>query len=43
MRDRSGDFSVGRLMEFLTTLGPNVDITVKPSGKARGEMPIVVR
>ena len=42
MRNRAGSFSVGRLMEFLTALGQDVRITVKPTGKARGGMAIVV-
>lgn len=36
MRNRSGNFSVGRLMEFLTALGQDVEITVKPSRKRKG-------
>ncbi len=43
MRNRAGNFSVGRLMEFLTALGQDVEITVKPTRKARGEMEVVVR
>ena len=35
MRNRSGNFSVGRLMEFLTALGQDVEITVKPAGRRR--------
>jgi hypothetical protein len=42
MRNRAGNFSVGRLMEFLTALGQNVRITVKPTRKARGEMAVVM-
>lgn len=42
MRNRAGNFSVGRLMEFLTALGQDVRITVKPTRKARGEMAVVV-
>jgi predicted XRE-type DNA-binding protein len=38
MRNRAGNFSVGRLMEFLTALGQDVRITVKPTRKAKGEM-----
>jgi len=38
MRDRAGNFSVGRLMEFLTALGQDVRITVKPARKAQGEV-----
>jgi predicted XRE-type DNA-binding protein len=41
MRNRAGNFSVGRLMEFLTALGHDVRITVKPTRKARGEMAVV--
>ena len=43
MRNRAGNFSVGRLMEFLTALGQDVKITVGPTRKARGEMEVVVR
>jgi predicted XRE-type DNA-binding protein len=43
MRNRSGTFSVGRLIEFLTALGHDVEIKVKPTRKAQGEMSIVVR
>ena len=31
MRNRSGSFSAGRLMEFLTALGQDVEITVRPA------------
>ena len=41
MRNRAGNFSVGRLMEFLTALGQDVRITVKPTRKARGELAVV--
>src|SRR5580693_7982107 len=43
MRNRAGNFSVGRLMEFLTALGQDVEITVKPTRKAQGEMSVVMR
>jgi predicted XRE-type DNA-binding protein len=43
MRNRAGNFSVGRLMEFLTALGQDVEITVRPTRKARGGMEVVVR
>jgi predicted XRE-type DNA-binding protein len=43
MRNRAGNFSVGRLIEFLTALGQDVQIIVKPTRKAHGEMSIVVR
>ncbi len=38
MRGRSGSFSVGRLMEFLTALGQDVEICVRPTRKQHGEM-----
>jgi predicted XRE-type DNA-binding protein len=41
MRNRAGNFSVGRLIEFLTALGQDVKITVKPTRKAVGEMEVV--
>jgi len=41
MRNRAGNFSVGRLIEFLTALGQDVKITVKPTRKAQGEMSVV--
>jgi predicted XRE-type DNA-binding protein len=43
LRNRAGNFSVGRLMEFLTALGHDVQITVKPTRKAKGEMAVVGR
>src|ERR1035438_1220679 len=43
MRNRAGNFSVGRLMEFLTALGQDVRITVKPTRKAQGERSVVMR
>ncbi len=43
MRNRAGNFSVGRLMEFLTALGQDVRITVTPTRKAQGEMSVVMR
>ena len=42
MRNRAGNFSIGRLMEFLTALGQDVKITVKPTRKAVGEMEMEV-
>lgn len=43
MRGQSGIFSVERLMEVLTALGQDVEITVGPKRKARAEMTVVVR
>ena len=42
MRNRSGNFSAGRLMEFLTALGQDVEITVRPAGKDHGEMSVMI-
>lgn len=42
MRNRSGNFSVERLTEFLTALGQDVKITVSPARKERGEVSVVV-
>jgi hypothetical protein len=41
MRNRAGNFSVGRLMEFLNRFGQDVRITVKPTRNAVGEMEVV--
>ena len=41
-RNRSGNFSVGRLLDFLTALGQDVKITVTPADKEHGQMSIVV-
>ena len=43
MRNRAGSFSVGRLMEFLTALGQDVEITVRPTRKEHGEMSVMIR
>jgi predicted XRE-type DNA-binding protein len=43
MRNRAGSFSVGKLMEFLTALGQDVEITVRPASKQHGEMSITLR
>ncbi len=42
MRNRSGTFSVERLMDFLTALGQDVEITVRPTRKDQGEVSVVV-
>ena len=36
MRGQSGNFSIERLMDFLTALGQDVEITVRPASKAHG-------
>ena len=43
MRGRSGTFSLERLLEFLTALGQDVEITVRPKRKSHGELSIVAR
>ncbi len=43
MRGHSGNFSVERLMQFLTALGRDVEITVRPTRKEHGELSVVVR
>jgi predicted XRE-type DNA-binding protein len=42
MRNRSGNFSVERLMDFLMALGQDVQITVKPTRKKLGQMSVVL-
>jgi predicted XRE-type DNA-binding protein len=42
LRNRSGNFSVGRLIDFLTGLGKDVEITVTPARRDRGQMSVVV-
>jgi len=41
-RNRAGNFSVGRLIEFLTALGQDVKITVTPARKQQGQLSVVV-
>jgi len=41
MRNRAGSFSVGRLMEFLTALRQDVEITVRPARKEHGALSLV--
>jgi predicted XRE-type DNA-binding protein len=41
MRNRSGAFSVERLMQFLTALGQDVEITVRPTRKEHGQVSVV--
>jgi len=42
MRNRSGNFSVERLMDFLTALGHDVEVRVTPSRKDHGRLSVVV-
>ena len=41
MRNRAGAFSVERLMDFLTALGQDVEIIVRPTRKPHGEVSVV--
>jgi predicted XRE-type DNA-binding protein len=41
MRNRAGNFSVGRLLEFLTALRQDVQITVRPTRKQHGALSVV--
>ena len=43
MRNRAGNFSVARLMNFLTALDQDVEITVRPKRRRHGEMSLVVK
>ena len=43
MRNRAGSFSAGRLMEFLTALGQDVEVAVTPSRKQHGEISVTLR
>jgi predicted XRE-type DNA-binding protein len=41
MRNRAGNFSVRRLMEFLTALRRDVEITVRPGRKEHGALSVL--
>jgi predicted XRE-type DNA-binding protein len=41
MRNRSGAFSVERLMEFLIALGQDVEISVRPARRKYGEVSVL--
>lgn len=41
-RNRGASFSVGRLLEFLRALGQDVEISVSPARKGRGEISLAV-
>ncbi len=43
MRNRAGNFSVARLMEFLTAFDQDVEITVGPKREAQAKMSVVAR
>ncbi len=42
MRGQSGSFSVERLMDFLTALGQNVEITIRPARREHGVVSLAV-
>jgi len=42
MRGQSGNFSVERLMDFLTALGQDIEITVRPTRKEHGGVSLVL-
>jgi predicted XRE-type DNA-binding protein len=42
MRNRAGAFSVERLMDFLTALGQDVEITVRPTRNEHGSVSVRV-
>jgi predicted XRE-type DNA-binding protein len=42
MRNRAGGFSVGRLMEFLTALGQDVEISVRKARKGHGALSVTL-
>jgi predicted XRE-type DNA-binding protein len=42
MRGQSGAFSVERLMDFLTALGQDVEITLRPTRKKHGGVSVVI-
>ncbi|MDP2995839.1 MAG: helix-turn-helix transcriptional regulator [Bryobacterales bacterium] len=42
MRGHSGNFSVERLMDFLTALGQDVEITVRPTRRRHGELSLIL-
>ena len=41
MRNRTGNFSVGHLMEFLTALRQDVEITVRTTSKEHGALSLI--
>ncbi len=41
MRNRAGNFSIGRLIEFLTALGQDVEISVRPTRKEQGTLSVI--
>ena len=42
MHGSSGSYSVDRLIEFLTALGQDVEVLIKPTRKRQGRMSVIV-
>lgn len=42
MRNRAGTFSIGKLMEFLTALGHDVEINVRPAATEHGALSVLI-
>jgi predicted XRE-type DNA-binding protein len=42
MRNRGGSFSLGRLIDFLTALGQDVEISIHPTRRQRGAVSLAV-
>lgn len=42
MNNRAGSFSVGKLLEFLTALGQDVEIKLRPARHQHGEMSVTL-
>ena len=42
MRNRAGTFSVERLMQFLTSRGQDVEITVRLTRREQGRLSVIV-
>ena len=40
MKNRAGSFSVGKMLEFLTALGKDVEINVSDAGQQHGEIKV---
>jgi predicted XRE-type DNA-binding protein len=43
IRNRHGNFSIARLIDFLTALGQDVQITVKPTRRGHGALSVASR
>jgi hypothetical protein len=43
LRGQPGSFSVERLMRFLTALGQDIEVSVKPAKRDQGRLSVVLR